>query len=80
MIERMLFGLLIVAAGTVLYATYNLTVVTADLTPRLAGILEAVAMIEESADSISANTAVLQCAELRGEWHPEAGCILEEIQ
>ena len=80
MIERMLFGLLILAAVVVLYATYNLTIVTWRLIPQMTVVLEAVAMIEESADAIAADTELLRCAGQRGEWHPEAGCILEEIQ
>lgn len=80
MIERMLFALLLLAAGAVLYATHNLTVVTRDLLPQISVVIEAVAMIEESADAVAADTAILRCAERQGEWHDEFGCVLEIIE
>ena len=87
MIERMLFALLIVAAGTVLYATYNLTIVTRDLIPQIAVIIEAVAIIEDASVRISDSMDVLEAVEAertcyanQGEWHEEFGCALEVIE
>ena len=86
MIERMLFGLLLLAAAVVLYATYNLTIVTGALIPEIELIREAVAVIEEAArqsqDAAAYHQEVLAeeaCFERRGEWDPRYGCFLEEV-
>lgn len=87
MIERMLFTLLIVAACTVLYATYNLTVITRDLIPQVSVIIEAVAIIEDASVRISDSMDVLETVEAertcyanQGEWHEEFGCALEVLR
>lgn len=86
MIERVLFTLLLLAAAILLYATYNLTVVTLDLIPQIAQVLEAVAIIEDAATHTveamgarDASEAEQACAEERGEWHPDYGCFLQEL-
>ena len=87
MIERMLFTLLILAACVVLYATYNLTIVTRDLIPQIAVIIEAVAIIEDASVRISDSMDVLEAIEAertcyanQGEWHEEFGCALEVLE
>lgn len=87
MTERMLFALLIVAAGAVLYTTYTLTVVVADLLPQIAVIIEAVAIIEDASVRTADSMNVLELIEAEreciandGEWHDTYRCALEVIE
>ena len=84
MIERMLFALLIVATGAVLYTTYTLTIVATDLLPKIAVIIEAVAIIEDASVRTADSMNVLElieaereCAANQGEWHDTYRCALE---
>lgn len=84
MIERMLFALLLVAAGALLYTAYLLTIVVADLLPKIAVVIEAVAIIEDASVRTADSMNVLErieaereCAANQGEWHDTYRCALE---
>lgn len=87
MIERILFVLLIVATGTVLCATYVLSIVVVDLLPQIAVVVEAVAIIEDAAVRTADSMNVLElieaereCIANAGEWHDTYRCALEVLE
>ena len=77
MIERILFTLLLAAAGTIGYATY----VTHQHVEILLGVQNALnaelSRVTEIVEHSERRDAEYACMQRQGEWHPEYGCALE---
>lgn len=86
MFNRIMVTSLALLAAAIAALTIALLAAIGNLTPQVLAAIEAVAIIEDAANSIEEDMNILrniadreQCYADRGEWSDEHGCFLQEL-